>query len=222
MHVKSRLDLNNIRADRQADFTHTLQTMYVDLHDFGGTLHSFEVDLQAAGVGTLSYSGNTSVVADDLQIPSHTFSLKFGKLVQYIYQSYLLPLLGCAAPHNNTACLFQQLVDCTSVGSWLHQSCDSVVDALTGGFLACPISETAFANFCGTGLQVAGAYIDTNMASWIGGDTQFTLEGTAEADQLDAHRVAATLKNGVWAGHWADSGNGANASFPGTFTGVRQ
>ena len=60
------------------------------------------------------------------------------------------------------------------------------------------------------------------MASWIGGDTQFTLEGSAQPDQLDGRRVATTLKNGVWTGTWVDSATSANASFPGTFTGVRQ
>ncbi len=79
-----------------------------------------------------------------------------------------------------------------------------------------------FASFCTTGLNVAGAYIDSNMASWIGGDTQFTLQGTADADQLDVRRIATSLKNGVWTGHWSDANDGANASFPGTFTGVRQ
>jgi hypothetical protein len=177
------------------------------------------VDLQAAGVGTLSYSGNTSVVADDLQIPSHTFSLKFGKLVQYVYANYLLPLLGCPAPNNTTACLFQKLVNCTSVGQWLHDSCDSVAESLTGGFLSCPINATQFANFCGTGLQMAGNFIDVSMADWIGGDTQFTLAGSAEADKLDGHRVATTLKNGVWSGHWVDGTS--SADFPGTFTGAR-
>ncbi|MBI5480031.1 MAG: hypothetical protein HY906_14285 [Deltaproteobacteria bacterium] len=220
MHVKSRLSLNDVRYDRLGNFTHTLETMYVDLHDLGGTLHNFEVDLAAAGVGTLSYSGNTSVLNDELQIPSHSFSLKFGKLVQYIYASYLLPLLGCNAPNNTTACLFQKLVNCTSVGTWLHDACDSVAESLTGGLLHCPISATQFAGFCSTGLQMAGNYVDASMASWIGGDTQFTLQGEAAADRLDGHRVAASLKNGVWTGHWTDGA--ANATFPGTFTGVRQ
>lgn len=222
MHVKSRLALTDIRPDRQNNFVHTLQTMVVDLHDLNGQLHTFDVDLAAAGVGNLTYSGSTTVVNDELQIPSHAFSLKFGKLVQYVYQSYLLPLLGCDAPNNTTACLFGKLVNCTSVGQWLHESCDSVVDALTGGFLACPINATQFAGFCSTGLNVAGTYIDANMASWIGGDTQFTLQGTAEADQIDGHRVATTLKNGAWTGTWTDANDGSNASFPGTFTGARQ
>jgi hypothetical protein len=221
MHIKSTLNLDGGRYDRLANFTHTLQTMTVDLHDLQGQLHTFDVDLAAAGVGTLSYQGNTSVLHDQLQIPEHTFSLKFGKLVQYIYTSYLLPLLGCSAPNNNTACLFSQLVNCTSVGDWLHSACDSVVDSLTGGYLACPVTATQFAGFCSTGLQVAGNYVDANMSTWIGGDTQFTLQGTADYDQLNEHRIATSLKNGVWAGHWSDA-SGANASFPGTFTGVRK
>jgi hypothetical protein len=220
MHIKSSLNLSDVRPGRQSNFSHVLQTMFVDLHDLSGTLHSFEVDLAAAGIGNLSYSGNTTVVNDDLQIPAHSFQLKFGKLVQYIYANYLLPLLGCAAPNNTTACLFQKIVNCTSVGQWLHDSCDSVAESLSGGFLSCPIGATQFANFCNTGLQVAGAYVDASMANWIGGETEFTLQGTAEADQLDGHRVAATLKNGVWSGHWVDGTS--NASFPGTFTGVRQ
>jgi hypothetical protein len=220
MHVKSSLSLNDVRPERQGNFTHVLQTMFVDLHDLNGTLHSFEVDLAAAGVGTLSYSGNTTVVNDELQIPSHAFALKFGKLVQYIYQSYLLPLLGCNAPNNTTACLFQKIVDCTSVGQWLHDSCDSVAESLSGGYLSCPIGAAQFAGFCTAGLQVAGAYVDASMADWIGGETQFTLQGDAQSDRLDGHRVAASLKNGVWTGHWTDGA--ANATFPGTFTGIRQ
>jgi hypothetical protein len=222
MHVKSTLNLDGGRYDRLGNFTHTLDTMVVDLHDLSGTLHTFEVDLAAAGVGTVSYSGNAAVLHDQLQIPPHSFQLKFGKLVQYIYQAYLLPLLGCSAPNNTTACLFNKLVSCTSVGTWLHDSCDSVVDSITGGLLACPISAASFAGFCSTGLTVAGNYIDTNMSQWIGGETQFSLEGTAQADQLNGHRVATSLKNGVWTGKWTDANAGTNATFPGTFTGVHE
>jgi hypothetical protein len=221
MHLKSTLTLNDVRPGRQGNFTHVLNTMVVDLHDLNGVLHTFEVDLAAAGVGNLSYSDNTTVVSDELQIPEHSFQLKFGKLVQYIYLNYLLPLLGCGAPNNTTTCLFAQIVNCQSVGTWLKDACDSVVDSMTGGLLTtCPVSATGFAGFCTAGLTAAGSYVDNAMVDWIGGETEFSLAGHCAADQIDSRRVAITLKDGVWEGQWDDGT--ANASFDGTFTGVRQ
>jgi hypothetical protein len=214
MHVKSVLTLNDIRPGRQGNFSHVLASMLFDLHDLGGTVHNIEVDLGQAGVGNLSYSGNTTVVTDKLQIPSHTFQIKFGKLVQYIYLEALLPLLG----YTSTADMFQHWVDCDSVGTWLHDELVSIIGTSP--------SATTLAGYCDTGLQAAGTYIDNSIANWITASTDFTLEGWAAASAVNDHRIATQL-DGVpptaeegWAGHWVEGS--ANANFTGTFTGVRR
>jgi hypothetical protein len=207
-HIKSHLILSDIRPGRQGNFSHELKTMMVDLHDLAGTLHSYEVDLASAGVGTISYTGNTTVLNDKLQIPSHTFQLKFGKLVQYIYLNYLLPMLG----YTSTADMFKDWVNCASVGTWL--------DAKLNEFIGISPGATTLAGYCTTGLEAGGAWVENSMANWISAETQFTLTGECSADQIDAHRVATSLKDGTWDGHWSEGG--AQADFTGTFTGIRQ
>ena len=93
---------------------------------------------------------------------------------------------------------------------------------MTGGFLGCPIAATPVRQLLHRGPPGGGQLHRLNMASWIGGDTQFTLQGRPTADRLDAHRVATTLKNGVWTGTWTDGGSTTATPFPGTFTGVRK
>ncbi|MBI5480639.1 MAG: hypothetical protein HY906_17410 [Deltaproteobacteria bacterium] len=228
MHISSVLTLNDIRPGRQGNFSHELVTMFVNLHDLSGTLHTVQVDLASAGLTNLSYSGNTTVTNDKLQIPSHTFQLKFGKLVQYIYLNFLIPLLApnCGAPNNTTACLLQQFINCTTVGGWLYDQCVTVMYDWLGLSNTCPVSATTLAGYCTTGLGFAGAYIDNSMASWIGGDTDFTLQGACSASSVDTHRVATALDgtpptaDEAWAGHWVEGT--ANANFTGYFTGVRQ
>jgi hypothetical protein len=209
MHITSKLTLNDIRPGRQGNFSHVLETMIVDLHHLDGTLHSYPVDLVAAGIGTLSYSGNTTVTNDKLQIPSHTFTLKFGKLVQYIYINYALPALG----YSSTVDLLQDLVNCASVGDWLADK--------IGIF-----SDTEYENYCNLGLTAAGTWIENSIPNWITADTDFTLQGVAAAAEVDSRRVATKLDGTPptteegWAGHWVEGS--ANANFTGTFTGVRE
>jgi len=216
MHVTSTLSLVDVRPGRQGNFTHTLKTMLLDLHDLNGTVHHYEVDLAAAGVGNLSYSGNTTTQNDELLIPEHTFLLKFGLLFQYIYKNYLLPLLGCQPPNNTTACLFGKIVNCQDVGQWLYDGCTDMF-----GVGICPVSASDFASYCTAGLTVAGTYVDATMATWISDETRFTLQGSASAGTLNDHREALTLKDGVWHGRW-DVQSGQGKPFPGTFTGTRQ
>ena len=216
MHVTSKLTLTDIRPGRQGNFSHVLETILVDLHDLSGTVHNIPIDLGPGGadVGTISYSGNTTVLNDKLQIPSHTFQIKFGKLVQYIYLHGLLPLLGYAS----TGEMFQDWVDCTSVGTWLHDELISVIGVSP--------SASTLAGYCTTGLQVAGSYIDDSIDNWISGSTDFTLQGVAAAAAIDSHRVATQLDGTPptseegWAGHWVEGS--ANANFTGYFTGVRE
>jgi hypothetical protein len=214
MHIKSVLTLNDIRPGRQGNFSHVLETMLFDLHDLDGVVHNIEIDLAQAGIGNLNYSANTTVTNDKLQIPQHTFQLKFGKLVQYIYLNALLPLLG----YTSTADMFQDWVDCTSVGTWLH-------DALLNN-LGVTIDATTLAGYCTTGLTAGGNWVDASIANWITASTDFTLTGVAAPAAIGAGRVATQLDGEPptaeegWDGHWVEGA--ANADFTGTFTGVRR
>ena len=224
MHVKSTLTLNDIRPGRQGNFTHVLDTMVVLLHNLAGTETEYQFDMAAMGVGTLTYSGNTTVVNDKLQIPSHEFTLKFGKLVQYIYLHGVLPLLG----YSSTGEMFQAWINCATVGTWIH---DQLEDSLFG---VSPEPAT-LEGYCDAGLLAAGNFIDNSIPNWIDADTTFTLEGYAEAKTVDAQRVATEL-NGVfpdfpppppaaadpgWRGHWTE-GSANSDTFYGNFTGLRQ
>ncbi|HEY3357629.1 MAG TPA: hypothetical protein VGQ83_30535 [Polyangia bacterium] len=203
MHIKSKLTLSDVRPGRNSNFTHELKTFVLDLHGLDGVAHTYEVDLVAAGMGTQSYSGSTTVVSDKLQIPVHTFQLKLGMLLQYVYLHFLLPALGYA----NSAEMLASFIDCVKVGDWLYQQI---------GF----VQASQFKSWCDAGLTAAGGLIDSNFNKVTSAVTAFTLQGSADPDQIDDHRVATSLKNGVWNGSWSE--NGTSHTFAGTFTGVKQ
>lgn len=209
MNILSELTVDDIDISKEGNFTHELKTLVIELHDLDGQLQTYQVDLAAAqAVPVQSYAGSTTATDTTLTIPPHEFQLKFGKLLQYVYLNYLLPLFGVT----NTGDLLALWIDCTNdVGPWLFD----VVDNLLGSVN--PISEQDMINYCDQGLQAAGNYVDTSIDDWIDVTATFELQGTCEAGDLDENRTAITLVNGQWDGTITEGG--FNASFTGTFTG---
>lgn len=210
MHIYSELNVSDIYLHKQGNFTHELKTLVVELHDQNGTLHTFLVDLASAGMSNTSYSGSTEATDVTLTIPTHSFTLELGKLVQYVYLNYLLPLFGVT----DTAGLLAQWIDCSVVGAWLYDQINSISGTL-GGL----ITSADVVGYCNSGLQAAGNYIDTSMDDWISAAADFQLSGTCDGDEVDADRVAQSLVNGAWNGVITE--NSFTASFSGTFTGSR-
>jgi hypothetical protein len=203
MHLYSILTLDHIAGGKFGPFTHELVTMEVELHNLNGTLQTYQFDLAAAGLTNLAYTGSTSAADDVLNIPVHSFDLDFGKLLEYIYLNGILPLLG----YTSTAEMFQDWINCVSVGTWL--------EAEVGWF-----SASQYEQYCIAGLNAAGAAIEDNLHSVTSTTTTFTIEGSCAAGEVSSDRVATTLINGVWNGSWSE--NGQSDTFTGTFTGTRQ
>ena len=210
MRVKSILTLNNVYDDKFGNYTHELKKMVIDVHDINGKKHTQEFDLTAAGLTNLKYTGNTTSKNDVLQIPSHSFKLQFGMILEYIYLKILLPKLG----YTSTAQMFQTFVNCQSVGTWLYTQVKSYVGIS-------PYSAKDFEKYCGKALQAAGTWIEGEIHKLVKDSSTFTLQGTCEAGQpLGPKRLATTLVGGKWAGKITDSSS--TKTFTGTFTGKRK
>ncbi len=203
MHLSSVLTLDHIENGKFGPFSHELVSMHVQLHDMQGNLNPYSFDLSAAGLTNLTYNGSTAATDGVLDIPQHSFQLDFGKLLEYVYLNGILPLLG----YTSTSDMFQDWINCASVGTWLESE--------IGWFTA-----SEYEGFCIDGLDAAGVAIESNIHSVTSATTTFTIEGSCEAGNLDHERVATTLINGVWSGSWSEDGQ--SNTFTGTFTGVQR
>jgi hypothetical protein len=212
LHIKSQLSLVNVGPHNKGTFEHVLQTMVITVHDLSGKAITKEFKLADVGLTNLTYSGGATTSDDKLQIPTHSFQLDYGKLLQYIWLNYLLPALG----YSSTGQMFQSWVNCTTVGQWIY---DQIV-----AVLGLPLATAAqLTGYCALGLSAAGTWVDTNIQKVAGGQgTKFELtSGTAEAGApLGARRLALTLINGAWTGKITEGA--FIGPFTGTFTGQRQ
>ncbi len=211
MHIHSELTVDDIDISKQGNFLHELKTLEIELTDWNGTAHTYQIDLEQAGMSNVSYSGSTTASDITLTIPPHDFQLEFGKLLQYVYLNYMLPLLGYTSTadmlwHDSSDPNDTGLIDCGPVGQWLHD---------TIGFF----DASEYENYCGIGLTAAGDFIDNSMADWVDVTATLTLQGTADAGDLDDQRVALTLVDGEWNGTMAEGT--WSAPFTGTFTGTK-
>lgn len=210
MNISSTLTIVDMTDNKEGNFTHTLDTMTVELHDFDGLEHVFEFELSAAGLTNLSYEGVTSVDADDqLHIPSHSFDVDMGRLLLYVYQTLLIPLLDCGgSPCTSTGDLFASWLDCVAVGNW--------IEASFYGATGLPAFFDGQA-MCRTGLNLAGSYVDGEISRSVGANAVMTLEGTAAAGSVSARMEAQSLVDGEWTGTLVEADY--SGDFDGLFTG---
>jgi len=206
LHIKSKMTTVDVGLhNTPGTFEHILETMVITVHDLNGVASTKEFKLSDAGVSNLSYTGLATTQNDNIQIPTHSFQLEFGKLAVYIYKNLLLKALG----YTSTGQMFQSWVHCTNVGTWINQQI---------GLL--PASTAT--QFCNLGLQAAGDWVEAEIQKSISTGTKFELTtGTCEAGSpLGAKRLALTLVNGKWTGVITDGP--FTGPFTGTFTGQRQ
>ncbi len=189
-------------SDTAQPMTHRLVEMEVLLHDMDGVENTYKFNLADVGLTSLQTNANLSVDVDHVTIPEHEFKLSYGKLVQYIYLNGLLPLFG----YTSSAEMFGNWIDCTEVGQYMA---DNV------GFLSAP----DWADYCESGVTLAGDTFDSSIAGWIGAEGTLKLQGTCTATDIDVNNIAHTLDNGKWIGQWGeDAGGSGNVS--GTFVGT--
>lgn len=191
------------RRDGVIPMTHELLTMEVRLRDLGGAEHFFTFDLRDAGLSSLTAMAAASSSGETLVIPTHSFGLHFGRLVQYIYLRGLLPLFG----YTSTADMLDDWIDCMSVATALY----GVSDLLT---------VAQYQSACEAGIRAAGSFVDTNIAGLIDSEALLTINGTARGTDVSTTGIAQTLDMGVWMGSWDEAGVGDTIS--GTFTGTRR
>ena len=182
-------------------FTHELVRMEVSLRDLGGTPHAFVFDLADAGVSMRMASATAFAVGDELQIPAHTFQIHFGELVQYIYIHGLLPLFGFAS----TADMLREWIDCAPIATTLEREI-GFVDYMT------------YFDYCEEAVDIAGDFIDDNIAGLIDVAAVLTIAGSARGTEVSTTGVAQRLEMGVWTGSWDEVG--MSATVDGTFVGL--
>ena len=178
--------------------------MHVSIRDLDGMPHDFAIDLREAGFTSVATDATAEIMDGTISIPEHTFMLNYGELIQYIYNNALLPALG----YMSTAEMLAGWIDCAAVATWLA---DNV------GFL----SEMDYADACDAGITAAGAFIDSQLGSFItDASGTLSLSGTAMGADYDAvSNIAQSLDAGMWTGAWGEMS--MTGSITGTFTGTR-
>lgn len=201
-HIQSVLTVGR-PTGTMAPITHELRMMEVLLHDLAGAEHVYAADLRDVGFAAMPrVDATATLTGTGIQIPSHTFNIDYGRLVQYIYLHGVLPLLG----YTSSAEMLRDWINCTAVAMTL-ESTIGVVDVMT------------YADYCDTALGIAGSVLDLSISELIDASGTLSLMGTATAADPAADGIARSLTNGMWSGSWGEGG--MTGSITGTFTGAR-
>lgn len=223
-HILSVLEINRPTAGDEfaLPMRHELVQMVVDLRDPTATppgmRRSFTFSLADAGFTSLTVTEITTVDGTTLNIPSHSFTLNWGRLVLYIYREiFLNRIFG----YMDTGEMFADLIDCNVVGDWIVEEVCSCDTTIPGDCAGCIISPSTAAGYCVTGLSAAGAAIEGAITDFLDIDGTLTIQGTAEGRDINMEtgRVD-TLANGMWSGSWGEAAT--TETITGTFTGVRR
>jgi hypothetical protein len=212
--IASILTINAPAAGNEFDLpmTHELISMTVVLHDplNGGMERTFTFPLADAGLTSLETMDVTVVTGTTLNIPEHSFTLSFGRLVQYIYTNLFLgEILG----YTSTAMMLMDYIDCAAIGTNLATS--------VGG-----LSASQYESACNSGINAAGTLLDTQIAGLIDADATFSISGTAVGADIDMSTArVGRLDMGMWAGFWGERDPSMTmmmSDLTGTFTGTRR
>lgn len=204
--ISSELAVSGVYSKHEGEFSHELVAMTLVLHDLSGAPQPFEIDLAAAGLKAMSFTGTTHVEGDVLFIPPHAFSLDVGAVLAYVYEKGLLPLLG----YESLEAMLGGWVDCAVIGAALEDKVDDL------GYL----DADDYEGFCLDGLEAASDWMADSISGVFDGHPEILLEGSVRGVNLDLWHVAGSLSNGVWDGVWQE--DGYTSPFPGTFTGEQQ
>ncbi len=202
-NIESRLIVFE-RGELGAPVRHELQVMNVTIRDLDGMPRDFAIDLREAGFTSVATDATAEITDGVITIPEHSFTLNYGELIQYIYNNALLPALG----YTSTAEMLSGWIDCPAVGMYLASNI---------GIL----SETDYTDACNSGLVAAGAFIDSQLGSFITDEAgTLSLGGSAMgADYDSVSNIAQSLSGGMWTGSWGEMG--MTGDITGTFTGMR-
>ena len=202
-NIESRLIVFEV-GELGAPVRHELDVMNVSIRDLDGMPQEFAIDLRDAGFSSVATDATAEIVAGTITIPEHTFMLNYGELIQYIYNNALLPALG----YTSTAEMLSGWINCGAIGTWLA---DNV------GIL----DEMDYSDACTSGLVAAGAFIDSQLGSFItDAEGTLSLGGSAMGSDYDpTTNIAQGLVNGTWSGSWGEMG--MTGDITGTFTGTR-
>lgn len=217
-HILSILTISSPAAgmEFQLPMAHELVQMSVIVHDPSSTPPGMEREftfaLADAGFTSLEVTDITTVDGMQLNIPSHQFTLNWGRLALYIYGSVILQeIFGVM----NTGELLASYIDCVQVGLDLRA-------AITANIGSGGPSAVALEGYCNTALTAAGGAIEGALADYLDSDGTLTLQGVADGEgiSMETGRVD-RLTNGMWTGSWGEAA-AAPETISGTFTGTRR
>lgn len=203
--IQSVLELGAPSTDGMATMRHTLETMTVTLRDLSGMPTTTIVDLREAGLSMLSADAMAAVEGTTLMIPAHSFGLNYGRLVQYIYRTVLLPTLGYAS----TAEMLAAWVDCEAIA-------DRIAMSVGTGLL----SRDDYLMYCDLGIAAAGLALEASLPDVVGGEGTLTLMGSGEFVVPSSGTTATAINPGMWMGSWGEGMD--SGSITGEFMGMRR
>ena len=199
----------------EVPITHELVEMVVDFRDPlsspPGMARQSTFLLADAGLTSLTIDDVSTVDGTTLNIPEHSFNMRFGELALYIYRNVLLSeIFGVTS----TGALLASWVDCNQLAVWLSDSIDSLIWPLSGP------SVSTLETYCGDALDSVGARLEAELAGRLGADGLLTIEGSATGSDIDTDtgRVG-SLTDGMWSGSFTE--DASTGAVTGTFTGTR-
>jgi len=165
-------------------------------------------------LGVLSSEWTGRVVAyNQLQIDSHTVSLRYGRLIIFILNQYILPELTNGNANTLTDA-FAHWIGCPSLATSITGSSGDV--CALGACLTANQIET----FCSSAINTLFGFANLAIEN-LEFDLGLRLGGEGKLIELDSDGFADLIENGKFTGYLQNSEGGQSSPFTATFEGAR-
>lgn len=169
---------------------------------------------EIADLGVLSSEWSGRVVAyNQLQIDSHTVSLRYGRLILYILNEFLLPELTDGNANSLTDA-FAYWIGCPDLATNITGS-----DGEVCAFGAC-LTDTQIEGFCSSAVSTLFGFADLAIQN-LEFDIGLRLGGEGTLVELDSDGFADLIEEGEFSGYIQNSEGGQSSPFTADFEGVR-
>lgn len=166
-------------------------------------------------LGVLSSEWTGRVVAyNQLQIDTHTVSLRYGRLILYILNEVILPQVTDGNAHSLTE----------AFAYWV--GCDGLASSITGGdnevcALGACITAAQIEGYCTTAVSTLFGFADLLVQN-LEFDIGLRLGGEGKLVELDSDGFADLIEEGKFTGFLQNSEGGQSSPFTADFSAVRE
>lgn len=187
-----------------------------DPPDCGAIDLSVDGNGEIGSLGVLSSEWNGRVVAyNQLQVDTHTLSLRYGRLIIYILNDILLPELTDGNANSLTE----------AFAYWI--GCDSLADSLTGSSgeicaLGACVTDSQIESFCSNAISTIFGFANLALEA-LEFDIGLRLGGEGTLIELDSDGFVDRIEEGEFTGFIQNSENGmASSPFTATWEATRR